>query len=176
MEFKCSKCNYVSRLKHHLTRHVNKKNKCGENPQIVEIPIELKCNGCNKTYSSETTLKRHLKICKATKIVNDNNEINVLDFNEDCLSFIYILKEREFVKTKESIFKIGYTTRDIGARSNGYPKGSKIYLTLPVMGNPEAEFIELFKKNFTQRTDIGTEYFEGNFKEMYTQCLKKVIN
>ena len=78
------------------------------------------------------------------------------------------MKEREFIKTKEHIFKIGFISKDILARTNAYPKGSKIYCCLPVAGNPELEMINQFKNKFIHRKDIGNEYFEGNFQDMFT--------
>ena len=76
------------------------------------------------------------------------------------------------MKTGEHIFKIGFTERDILARTNGYPKGSKIYCVLPVTGNPELKLINMLKNSFIHRSDIGSEYFEGNFKDMYTILYK----
>ena len=46
------------------------------------------------------------------------------------------------------IFKIGFTSKHILARANGYSKGSKIYCCFPVAGNPELELINQFKKQF----------------------------
>ena len=52
----------------------------------------------------------------------------------------------------------------------GYPKDSQLYL---VMGIPleeveekEKYLIKLFSKKFTQRKDIGIEYFKGDVTEM----------
>lgn len=177
-EYKCSGCNYTTKRNDHMKNHINKKNKCCDDPKIIELQVDIKCNYCNKYYLSEKSLKRHLKTCKAKELpkVNDVvDKLEVFKITEDCLNFMYLLREREFMKTGERVFKLGFTTRDINARSNGYPKGSKIYLTFPVVGNPESEFLGLFKNKFKQRTDIGTEYFEGDFQEMYVCCLKKVL-
>lgn len=43
MEFSCSECNYKSDKKAHINSHINKKNKCGDNPQLIKIEIEIKC-------------------------------------------------------------------------------------------------------------------------------------
>ena len=39
-------------------------------------------------------------------------------------NYIYLLKEREFLKTKEEILKVGMTTKINHERFNQYPKGS----------------------------------------------------
>lgn len=95
-------------------------------------------------------------------------------FNEQSLNFMYILKEREFLKSKENIFKLGFTSKGIIVRSNGYPKGSEIYCCLPVPGNPESKAITHFKQKFTHRKDIGNEYFEGNFENMFVELHKSI--
>jgi len=80
---------------------------------------------------------------------------------------VYILIEREFIKCKESVYKIG-RTNDIKTRLQNYPKGSKLLVSSIVADSKfvENQIIKTFKQKFKQRTDIGTEYFEGIFKEI----------
>ena len=40
------------------------------------------------------------------------------------VNYIYLLQEREFIKTNESIYKIGRTKQEHNKRLNQYPKGS----------------------------------------------------
>lgn len=167
MEFSCSICNYSSSRKYCVKTHINKKNKCGENPQIIEILVEIRCEYCDKLYKTKANLKEHYKVCK--KLQKPPNEPTTIrfEFDEDDMNFIYLLKEREFIRSKEHIFKLGFTTKDITSRGTGYPKGSKFYCCIPVAGNPELELINQFRKQFKHRTDIGNEYFEGDFQEMF---------
>lgn len=81
--------------------------------------------------------------------------------------FVYMLIEREFIKCKENIYKIG-RTRDIKSRLMGYPKGSQLLISLNVADSKyvEKQMITIFKQKYKQRTDIGTEYFEGILVEM----------
>ncbi len=82
--------------------------------------------------------------------------------------YIYLLKEREFIKTNENIYKIGKTTQQNNERFKQYPKGS-ILLLQSICSNChsiEKEMIKQFKNNFKQRNDIGNEYFEGNLQDM----------
>ena len=83
-------------------------------------------------------------------------------------NYIYLLQEREFLKTKENVFKIGMTTKQNHERFNQYPKGSILLYQMICENckNMENQIITSFKENFTQRKDIGTEYFEGNYKNM----------
>jgi hypothetical protein len=83
-------------------------------------------------------------------------------------NYIYLLQEREFIKTKESIYKIGRTKKENHKRFNQYPKGS-ILLFQMICNNcvkVETDLIEQFKKKFKHRKDIGNEYFEGNYRLM----------
>ena len=67
MEFACSVCQYTSSKKENVLRHINKKKGCGSGiREIVEIPIEIKCEFCNKHFATVTSLTRHQKdSCKS---------------------------------------------------------------------------------------------------------------
>ena len=72
------------------------------------------------------------------------------------------------VKTKENVFKVGMTTKQNHERFNQYPKGSILLFQMICVNckNMENQIITSFKEKFTQRKDIGTEYFQGNYKNM----------
>ena len=82
--------------------------------------------------------------------------------------YIYLLQVREFIKTKEPIYKIGKTKQEFGKRFNQYPKDSCIYLVLKVDNCAEFEnkIKNAFDIKFRQRSDIGREYYEGNVNNM----------
>jgi hypothetical protein len=62
MEFACSVCGYTSSEKKNTQRHINRKKSCGKGTKkIIEIPIEIKCEYCNKDFSNITNLKYHQK-------------------------------------------------------------------------------------------------------------------
>ena len=83
---------------------------------------------------------------------------------------IYLIQEREFIKGGEPVFKIGKTDQTKCRRLNSYPKGSEIIMIIKVTDHhlAERELLESFKHQFTHRTDIGSEYFEGDWQEMST--------
>jgi T5orf172 domain len=85
--------------------------------------------------------------------------------------FIYVIREREFIKTGENVFKIGRTDRQVGERLCEYPKGSKPYYFENVENPKKIEGIVLKKlmsipTEFKHRNDIGYEYFEGDIKRL----------
>jgi hypothetical protein len=83
-------------------------------------------------------------------------------------NYIYLLQEREFIKTNEKIYKVGMTQKENFERFNQYPKGSVLLFQIICHDckNMEVQVIKQFKEKFIIRKDIGSEYFEGNYKSM----------
>jgi hypothetical protein len=51
VRFKCSVCNYSCEDKSMMTRHINRKTRCGEgDPEIIEIPTNISCEICKKKF------------------------------------------------------------------------------------------------------------------------------
>ena len=97
-------------------------------------------------------------------IVNMETNIDVIMMTQ----YIYLLQEREFIKTKENIYKVGMTTKEKHTRFNQYPKGSVLLFQMICNNckNIEKQVIKLLKEKCKLRKDIGNEYFEGNYKSM----------
>jgi len=87
---------------------------------------------------------------------------------------IYVVKEREFIKTKENIYKIGKSTC-IKNRMPSYPKDSSILIIIQTgsydVHDIEKQFIRNMDKLFIKRTDIGTEYYECEQGEIMGECM-----
>jgi hypothetical protein len=83
-------------------------------------------------------------------------------------NYIYLLKEREFIKTNEDIYKIGRTKKPNHQRFNQYPMGSILLFQMICddCHHMEQHLIKLFKENFVLRKDYGNEYFEGDHRNM----------
>ena len=83
-------------------------------------------------------------------------------------NYIYLLCEREFIKTNEPIYKIGRSLQENLKRIQSYPNGTKLLFQSMCENciDSEKELIKLFKLNFKHRNDIGNEYFEGNCHKM----------
>ena len=85
------------------------------------------------------------------------------------LNYIYLLQLREHVNTNEQVYKIGMTTQKNLNRFSQYPKGSAL-LHQTICNNCkniEMKLIKNFRDIFIKREDIGSEYFEGNYKTNY---------
>ena len=79
---------------------------------------------------------------------------------------IYLLQEREFIGT--NVFKIG-RTRNINQRMRNYPKNSLLlyFATCSDCVKVETKIKHMFIKKYTQRIDIGSEYFEGDYNFIF---------
>jgi hypothetical protein len=73
MEFGCSICRYTSSHKQNVITHINRKKSCGIGvKEIIEIPIKINCEYCNKNFASLTNLTRHIKNnCKEKDRIKD---------------------------------------------------------------------------------------------------------
>ena len=73
--------------------------------------------------------------------------------DQDDLHYIYLLREREFVRLNEDCYKIGRTSQDPVKRFEGYPKGSEIILYVAVDNclTAEKQLLTIFKNKFQQK-------------------------
>uniref|UniRef100_A0A6C0IBX6 Uncharacterized protein n=1 Tax=viral metagenome TaxID=1070528 RepID=A0A6C0IBX6_9ZZZZ len=80
------------------------------------------------------------------------------------MEYVYLVIEREFVHSDQSVYKIGRSSQENNSRIQQYPKGTQLICQLRVMDSHflEREIIQLFKHKYKQRSDIGREYFEGD--------------
>ena len=89
--------------------------------------------------------------------------------------YIYLLQEREFYVSQQPIYKIGKTKQPNHKRFSSYPKGSVLLLQRICRDCDQEEYrlLHIFKEKFTQRRDIGTEYFEGDQEQMMDEINAK---
>ena len=80
---------------------------------------------------------------------------------------IYLLREREFIRLNEDIYKIG-RSKHIKTRMNSYPKGSVIELMIGCSNSIQCEkdLLAIFRSKYIEHKEYGAEYFEGNKLDM----------
>jgi len=128
-------------------------------------PIHFSSKICDifNTYS--------VNVIKSVKIKNVENK-------ENTFGSIYLIQTREFQSQNIPIYKIGKTGNDIRNRLGNYGKGGQVLFTMAVDINKldfvELEIIKLLKSKFIQKVEIGTEYFEGDYKEIIDVLYKKI--
>jgi hypothetical protein len=142
---------------------------CKEKIQKIQNE-KLKEEKQNKEKEQEleiTKLKKELEI-KNNIIQNSIQQTQPKEVQNG--GHIYLIQEREFMNTKQDVYKIG-RTKDINQRVKGYPKDSRLCYTrwTPNIEQYEKDLIDLFKMNFVNKKEIGSEYFEGNENLMIKQ-------
>ena len=81
--------------------------------------------------------------------------------------YIYLLQEREFVRSNEQTYKIG-RTKSLQNRLSAYPKDSVLIMLCDVKNSVHAEqkIMSCFKEQFVQQRQYGIEYFLGDVNKM----------
>ena len=94
------------------------------------------------------------------------------------INYIYLLQLREFANKNEPVYKIGMTTQKNLNRFLQYPKGSILFHQTICNNckNIEMKLIKKFRDIFIKREDIGSEYFEGNYKTMIKMIYVEIEN
>ena len=83
-------------------------------------------------------------------------------------NYIYLLHEREFIRTSEDIYKVGMSRQSNLERFHNYPKGSILLFQMECINCKFVESIvlQVFKDQFYKCLFYGNEYFKGNKKSM----------
>jgi len=91
--------------------------------------------------------------------------------------YIYLVYVREFKIRGETVYKLGRSTQENLSRYKQYPKGSLLLLLLACKDcvNVERSLIDKFKNKYTQCTEYGTEYFNGDSDEMIRDVFKEIM-
>jgi hypothetical protein len=199
-KFKCE-CGKAFEIEYLLIRHMKDEFICPKIKKQLNKERKLReqctCENCNKKISNKYNLKKHLKICGSKNKKNsneikleepldnipDNNtvvdKLQINNSNDITITdhYIYIIHVREFIRTKESIYKIGKTTQKNFNRFFQYPKGSKLlfYMNCIDCHKLEKQIIKLFRKKYKLKSEYGNEYFEGEYLNMIIDITNLVI-
>jgi hypothetical protein len=121
------------------------------------------------------------KECAEETNITITEEEQIICDEENCISYIYLIREREFINKNEQVYKVGRTTQERGLiikRFKAYKKGSEI-IFLKSVENTQVNTIEnvvkkIFNEKFKKHND-GTEYFIGSPDEMckiiFNECV-----
>jgi hypothetical protein len=92
--------------------------------------------------------------------------------------YIYLVQLREFIKTKENVYKLGRTKKEHYIRFNQYPKGSVLLFQMICNECISLEncIIKKFKEKFIHRKEFGREFFEGDYKLMIDELYLNIKN
>ena len=198
INYKCEKCNKEFNQKCNYLLHINKKNPCNskdlinENKILLDKVKELESEGkknnellMNKNIVLEEENKKINKLLDKF-IQNNITNKNIKDNNGDIKikmteGYVYILRECDFVRLNENIYKIGRTAKiNPEDRFQKYRKGTEIIGFFKVNDSVECEnkIIKCFSNhsNIIKMNEYGKEYFQGNKNELLIEMLQIVIN
>lgn len=94
------------------------------------------------------------------------------------IQYIYLIQTREFVNSKEPIYKVGKTKQSNYSRFLQYPNGS-IQLFQCVCNNCdilERHVIKIFKNKYENHKIAGREYFKGELRLMILDLCNIIYN
>jgi acyl carrier protein phosphodiesterase len=177
----CKYCKKIysnfSNLKTHIEKYCKEKGK--EINKIEDLEKKIKELEKENNKIKEKDIKK-LEIKNENLSNNIENSINILEdnnklpnlfitLNKYIIEYIYLIREREFVRLNEETYKIGLSKKyDITKRFYKYGKGIEIVCFFAVNDSFKYEKLIMneFLKNFEQRKEYGTEYFTGDKNKM----------
>lgn len=195
-DLRCSKCHVEFYDIKALRRHQQRKTPCDIVIEDYDVDADNLCEFCNRSFSTSRSLSRHLDSCKARQnntdeptqetlkcqILNLEKENEQLKLeleksrhqHQNRSEYVYIIQEREFIRLKETTYKVGRTSTGPNNRLKSYPKGSRTIMVINVKNSVEAEhkLVKKFKKRFEHKKEYGNEYFQGDLEEMKTCMLR----
>lgn len=184
--FGCAECNYFTEIKCNLDKHnTSKKHNERMIPRTLDPKCKHQCKKCLKKYSFQSSLWNHAKNCQEeTKTeehiveMESQKDHTQLIAPKKLREYIYLLQEREFINSNEKVYKVGKTRQLNFERFKQYPKGSVVLLYSECCDCDRSEklILSMLRKNFIKRTDYGSEYFQGDCKEMKFEINQIVYN
>lgn len=168
--FICPRCNYSTNRKSNLNNHFNKKKSC-KRVNDVELDANLKQNALNRLHNKPVNNNQN-------ETANTNSQHNMTSNEQKNMSgYIYLVLQREFINNQNHVYKFG-RSHDASKRIKQYSRGSVcVYLSYvneyKLVGQ---NLIAKLAEKFTQRKDIGTEYFEGPLHELIITISEYIIS
>jgi hypothetical protein len=164
--FLCSKCNKGYKSYQGLNKH--NKTKC----IIIKQKTKSSLNNINENSNLIEQMNKNIenvivKLDELSKITTNTTSPEQPPQIKNP-NYIYLLQEREFVKSNKPIYKLGKSKQENVSRIRQYPKGSVLYYQTICIDcdSKETELIRLFNEKYTKHPEIGNEYFEGDYNEM----------
>jgi gas vesicle protein len=178
-EYQCSVCSYTSSQKAPIIRHINRIKSCGSGiKEVLEIAVEIKCDYCNKSFSTAKTLAYHIKnncsrkddaireenrkLKEENKLLkesvknitfNDNRVFNIMvvNYEDTKLNKLSDKAYNKIIKDAESHQIIPRLIKAVHFNPD-IPENHNIYIS-----NKNDKHIQLYRDNHWEITDKDTE-------------------
>lgn len=195
--YEYERCHYSTCFKGNMKKHFEKRIPCPAIHSTTDMsvllenlfkPKDFQCRHCSRSFAFLSNLSRHVgkehpsKHTKRVKKYIDkykteiaHKKAKVENIPETVLAYIYLRREREFVRLNEAVYKHGKTRQKFPcntiSRLNDYKQGSEIVMIKQVpehlVDEIEKNITRTFKHCFEGHED-GHEYFVGDpFEMMY---------
>lgn len=173
---KCNRCGYSTNLMTSFKKHMERKRVC--KPRILVDVTEAAKIPLSPVPYPQWMEEDVVETIEATTTPQLAQEIQTSKNTSQ--GYVYMLQEREFIRMKEPVYKVGKTTQELYKRISQYPKSSLLLVAMRVEDchHSERQLLAEFRKLFASRRDIGAEYFEGDVNEMvkmFTMCVTKAF-
>lgn len=135
---------------------------------LWKTPNKVACEPIQNTFNTIAPVASASKRRQARKAI---------DVKPPVPGYLYMIREREFVRLEENTYKIG-RSKNFESRFQSYPKDSEVigFFVLRDHINAETNLIRLFDSKFVQKKEYGREYYQGDpeqMKETFLQfCLE----
>ena len=195
--YKCDKCNKEFNQKCNYIAHINRKISCdGIDSKNNQLLLKIKeLENINKELIQDDIISKREN--RTLKELLNNKDIEIKDLYKNIYykikdndndikikmteGYIYIIRECDFVRLNENIYKIGRTAKiNPEDRFQKYRKGTEIIGFFKVNDSVECEnkIIKCFSNhtNITKMKEYGKEYFQGNKNELLNEMLQIVKN
>ena len=195
--YKCDKCNKEFNQKCNYITHINRKISCdGIDSKNNQLLLKIKeLENINKELIQDDIISKREN--RALKELLNNKDIEIKDLYKNIYykikdndndikikmteGYIYIIRECDFVRLNENIYKIGRTAKiNPEDRFQKYRKGTEIIGFFKVNDSVECEnkIIKCFSNhtNITKMKEYGKEYFKGDRNELLKEILQIVKN
>lgn len=163
-DYTCPRCNFKTRNKEDMRRHLYKREKpCSGVISNIELTDEI------KQYILANRIYQEPKISKTAKVAKEKSEIIKLD-QHAYYHYIYLVRPDDSVLSKHNVYKIGKTilkqkTVNL-SRLTSYRQGSELIIVCQCINANlmENEIIKKFREEF--KSAYGNEYFVGSKYKM----------
>jgi len=182
----CMDCATVYGSKQAFYLH-NKNNICARNSaralkrSLVENTVNenLGTINNNNTINNNTIIQndQHKLVEQVKMLTKEVNRLKV-EYHAGPLPAggIYIIQTGMCFALDNNVYKIGSTGAGFSKRFSQYEKGAKeiCFQLCDKFQSKESQLLGLFRDQFTQRKDFGTEFFEGDIVAM-TKTFNKLL-
>jgi hypothetical protein len=138
----------------------NNQDVISNNTRTKEVPAP---NVLDKLIDEINLLKKEVSNMNSFHRQTSDSSSNEGSTKKTIAGFIYLIREREFKRMNEPVYKVGRTI-NYSKRMSQYPKGSDLLFMskVPDCVQAEKDILQVLRAEFEHRVDIGAEYFEAD--------------